>query len=422
MSSRRTLPRIITAFMLLVPLLIAGVSQSLAGAQSSGSSVEIHKRTCPTGYSDNRFFRDCHDNATPDVTFELANLRDTTDASGDVLFFNLNAGTYTITESVPGGSADMAVFCSMADNVDQSASYEYVAGGIRLTAPENTGIVCDWYNIPYNLRGDGGDGGGNGNGSDDGSGAAVTIHARTCPAGYTGNEPFETCHDMPLPGATFTLANLSATTPASGNTIFYQLNPGSYTIERAGEGSFWFDSVFCSLEADASQTVPTTDTNDGFTIDLDANQRVICDWYFVPLEGSGNGGNGGGDAGQLTLHMVECPAGYDDTAYFQDCHDNRREGVTFNAYGPEGFIDEGVETDSEGVITFDGIDVGGSVTILEQFGADNSNVAQFIVYCSNAAGNPVQFDYQERDNAGGIRLNVSGGDEILCDWYNIPAQ
>ena len=127
-------------------------------------------------------------------------MRSSTDADGNVLFYDLLGGTYTITESIPGDAADTIVFCSYVEVLEQNASFTYVPGGISLDVPSGSDIVCDWYNIPLNLRGDPGDA--------PGEGSSVTVHARLCPPGYTGDQPFDVCHDTPKTNRTFTLDNL----------------------------------------------------------------------------------------------------------------------------------------------------------------------------------------------------------------------
>lgn len=394
-----------------LPLATLPAAAQDAGTQGGTATVEIHKRLCPTGYSNNNYFQDCHESPQDGIVFELGNLRASTGADGNVVFTELLGGTYTITESIPGDAADTVVFCSYAEVLEQNASFTYVPGGISLDVPGGSNIVCDWYNIPYNLRGDPGDA--------PGDGSSVTIHARLCPAGYTGNQPFEVCHDTPKTNRTFTLDGLSATTGDDGNTLFYQLNPGTYTIQEAGQGQFWYFNVFCSLAEDVSQSVPVNVTASGAQIEVPANTAIICDWYNVPESGPDDGDDSE-EAGQVTIHKAVCPAGYEGQQFFQDCHDNRLEGAVFHASGPEGLLRMDMTTNAQGVLTIDGIAVGGTVSILEQFPTD-VNTEVFVAYCSDEAGNRVPFDYVERGDRAGIRLDVFRGDDVLCDWYNIPA-
>lgn len=406
--------RLLGSLALILTLVAAGMAIPRgASAQGADASVEIHKRQCPTGYSDNNYFVDCHDNPVEGVTFELDGLRDTTGTDGSVLFYQLQEGTYTVTENVPGEFSESVVFCSIGGDPNQPASFDYVTGGIRLSVPGGAEIVCDWYNIPYNLRGSPDNGDGNGNTTDP-TGASVEIHARLCPAGYEGNEPFQECHDNPQPGVTFMLDGLSATTGQNGNTLFYDLIPQTFDITAAGQGTFLYYSVFCSERADVDQSVPVTTIDNGIRIELSADQDVICDWYTVPEASNGDGAS----AGQLAIHKAECPAGYDGQQFFADCHDNRLEGVSFDAYGPAGYARENETTDADGVLTFDGIDTGGTVSIREDLPA---NTAVYVVYCSDGQGNRVPFRYVDTDTEDGIEITVSQDDAVLCDWYNIPA-
>ncbi len=380
-----------------------------AQTQGAGASVEVHKRLCPTGYSDNNFFADCHDTPADGVTFELGNLRDTTGTDGNVRFFNLLGGTYTITESVPGDVAEKVIYCTFGGDPSAPASFDYVAGGIRLNVPSGAEIFCDWYNVPYDLRSPG-----NGDGE---NGASVTIHARRCPADFTGTDVYAVCHDNPLPGATFTLDGLTATTGEDGNTLFYQLNPGTYTIRQAGQGEFWYFNVFCSPTADLNQDVPVTRVPNGIQLEVEAGASIICDWYNTPEPGSGNGEDPN-EAGQLTLHKVECPPGYQGQQFYQDCHDNRLQGVSFDALGPEGYLRMGVVSNSQGIVNFDGIGVGGTVSVREDL---PEGTAYFVVYCADEDGDRVPFRYVENAPRTGIDVDIFRGDDVLCDWYNVPA-
>lgn len=415
----------IALLMTMISAPTAAQDSSTTSGQSAGSaSVEIHLRSCPTGYSDNNYFQDCHNDPIDGVTFELANLQDTTGADGNVRFFDLRAGTYTITESIPGEFAETVVFCSYGENGNQPASFETEDNGIRLQVPGGAQIVCDWYTIPYNLRGTPGGNGDNGNG-DNGNGengdfppgASVIIHARICPPGYTGNEPFETCHDNPQTDATFELDGLSATTGQDGNTYFYQLVPQTVSVTQAGQGQFSYFSVFCGVEEDLSQRIDVTYIENGIQLDVPENTDVLCDWYSIPEPG-GAPDNGQGNGAQLVIHKSECPAGYQGGAYFEDCHDNRVQGVTFDAYGPEGYIRENVATNAQGIVSFEGVTVGGSLSIREDL---PPGTARYVVYCSDGNGNRIPFRYVDTENADGIDVNVSPGDYVLCDWYDIPA-
>jgi hypothetical protein len=394
------------AAVLLLSLAAGGLAAARGiHAQGTGSSVEIHLRTCLTGYSGNDLYEDCHDNPTAGVSFELGGLRSTTNDAGDVAFGSLNAGTYAVTANIPGEFVETNVYCSIDGDPSQMASYESIRGGIRLTVPENTAIVCDWYTIPHNLQGAPGDG-------DPSGGSSILIHARACPVGYTGSNPYADCHDLPAENVTFELDGLSTTTGTNGNALFYQLNPLTFTMRTAGEGNFSRHDVFCSLEQDISQQVPVTAVDGGVEIDVPQNTAIICDWYIVPESGAS------GEGGTVTLHKVQCPAGYEGSAYFADCHENRLEGVSFDAYGPEGYLVQDVQSGPDGTLVFDGITVGGTVTIREELPA---GTAVYVVYCSDSEGARAPFDYQDTPEHDGIRLYVSPSDDLLCDWYNIPA-
>jgi hypothetical protein len=128
------------------------------------SSLEIHNRICPVEYEGTDFFEDCHDTIPdPGLPFTFIN-EDTgetydgaTNEEGNVGLANLNEGTYTIIGGAPGEFAEHVVYCSVgaAEVSDQEQiDFEYVRGGIQLYLPAATNVICDWYDVPYDLQGE----------------------------------------------------------------------------------------------------------------------------------------------------------------------------------------------------------------------------------------------------------------------------
>lgn len=123
----------------------------------------------------------------------------------------------------------------------------------------------------------------------------------------------------------------------------------------------------------------------------------------------------------ITIHKAECPAGYAGDDPFTDCHDNRVAGVTFEwlvlAPGPS----ETVTTDSEGVAVIETTGLYHGVSIVEEppYALD-----RILVSCSENDGTEsVEIRYLPED--AGIVIpsgSPAGGEEIVCDWYNIPLE
>ena len=124
------------------------------------SSIEVHQRVCPVGYSGNNWFEDCHGSiAAPGMSFTFSNAvtrTGVTNDEGNVGFANLPAGIYTITGGVPSEFAERFVYCAVGTaetSNQQRIPVDAVAGGVRLELPANTNVICDWYEIPYDLSG-----------------------------------------------------------------------------------------------------------------------------------------------------------------------------------------------------------------------------------------------------------------------------
>ena len=80
--------------------------------------------------------------------------------------------------------------------------------------------------------------------------AALTIHHRVCPAGYTGPDFYTTCHDDPVDFWELFLRgpeNRTAETDANGDATFPDLIPGTYGIRGGGGPTDLVDlEVFCA--------------------------------------------------------------------------------------------------------------------------------------------------------------------------------
>lgn len=142
--------------------LILGSAQGVS-AQDDSASIEIHNRACPVEYDGSDPFGDCHDNPIADLEFTIdgpVTATQTTDADGNTIFTGLPAGTYEISGGAPGDFADSYVYCSLVDD-PSTVLVETTDLTASLDLPADTAVVCDWYNIPLDLKGDdaNGDGG-----------------------------------------------------------------------------------------------------------------------------------------------------------------------------------------------------------------------------------------------------------------------
>jgi hypothetical protein len=121
--------------------------------------------------------------------------------------------------------------------------------------------------------------------------ATITIHNRLCPTGYTGNELFADCHGNPQDSnLEFSIDGptpRSGATDDDGNVTFSTLVDGTYNISGGVPGEFATAVVWCSVDEDPDTLFEATETDTGFSIDVEADTDVICDWYNTPIDLSG---------------------------------------------------------------------------------------------------------------------------------------
>jgi hypothetical protein len=115
-----------------------------------------------------------------------------------------------------------------------------------------------------------------------------------CPTGYTGSTIFADCHGNPQDShLEFTIDGPSTATAATdddGNVTFASLAAGTYNISGGVPGEFASTVVYCSVDEDPETLFAPTETDTGVSVDLAAGSDVICDWYNIPEDLSGNTG------------------------------------------------------------------------------------------------------------------------------------
>jgi hypothetical protein len=154
---KRTLVLRLGAGFVIVMALLFGTLAS-GSAQAADSSITIHNRICPVEYNGDDIFGDCHGNPqTSNLEFTIsgpASDSGATDADGNIAFSGLPTGTYNISGGVPGEFASTVVYCSVEDDPNNTIPVTSTDTGVGIVLPPSTNVVCDWYNIPFNLKGD----------------------------------------------------------------------------------------------------------------------------------------------------------------------------------------------------------------------------------------------------------------------------
>ncbi len=332
----------------------------------------------------------------------------------------LNEGTYTVEDlDAPVTPVVYCLFYDSANAIDAPApsAIERVDvndGVVRLALGGDTRISCDFFyaaSAPAPAEDEEPI-----TGAQTGTGS-IEIHKAVCPAGYEPNpEIFNDCHGNGLEGVTFTVVGPdgfedSAVTaienaPGPGIVRFTDLPAGTYTISEDVPDHDTTIYVYCSL-AEAEDVVDFSYNEDGsIDLPLDEGVDVICDWYNIPIDLSG-------DSASLFIRKLICPPGTTEN-FFETCFDNRLEDITFEIDGPDGFADTGV-TNADGEVSFDSLPAG-VYQISEDIPGDVNDI---FVYCAIVNGDRIPVD---ETSEGGIEITIPAGQSVACDWYNIPVQ
>jgi hypothetical protein len=263
----------------LVALLLPGAP---GAAAADGASLEIHSRICPVAYAGPDYYNVCHDDPLADVVYTLTRVgvgvvdEAVSPANGDLVFAGLAFGTYAVEESVPGDFADYRVYCSDQNRTEVPFVYTDT-GGIQLDlAVAGLHVVCDWYVIPVDARGD--------------VEGSLTIYKAVCPVGYAGSDFFRDCFGTPLPGIDFTFLRAESDNPdvaetdANGFVAFEGIAfDGTYVVFEDIPGEFNRFVVYCSAGEVAFPFAYAQNVN-GIVLDLTTADDVRCDWYNVPAD------------------------------------------------------------------------------------------------------------------------------------------
>ncbi len=133
-------------------------------------------------------------------------------------------------------------------------------------------------------------------------------------------------------------------------------------------------------------------------------------------------------SGSLTIYKAACPPGFNGTAYFEECFDTPLSGVEFFVGNVEAEgANRGLEgtTGPNGFVGFD-VPTTGRISVVE---AVPEGCVDYAVVCTDAAGQAVSVAHLGpltpppgvTTARFGIELDIAMGEDIRCDWYNVPA-
>lgn len=374
------------------------------------SSLEMHALRCPNGTDPNSALYDlCHGNGADGVVFSVTGPNGystqattslpTSPGPGIATFIDLFEGAHTVTIEGFGPTTSIIPYCSLAD-ADTTVPFSSIdADTISLELPAETGIVCDWYVIPP-------------------ADAYTTLQVTRYQC------PFNMVADETTPRSDF----LSLCSPSTGTTQFTLTpegaEPVTLTTGSSGVGTVLFESlpsntyqlvsnipghsnpayVYCGVEGTELPFVGITSVS--FDIDATAGS-YLCQWFNVPENLSGY-------SDTVTVTNFLCPPG--TTGDFASrCGTAPLAGATL-LLARSGSTELEAVTDAAGVASFERLMPGDyQLTNVPPAG---TNIAVYVVSCV-ADGQTFAFSYEDQQSMS-IALELPGGADIDCAWYNVP--
>jgi len=138
------------------PIDLSGLPTPTATAVAAPSTLTVLAAICPVDFTGTSYYDECFDRpANADsVVFTLfrANVAIAEEAVGDdgrARFNGVQAGTYLLTDSVPGDFLDgRFVYCTFDGANPVTYDLDYDENAIELTIPAGVDVACDWYIEP----------------------------------------------------------------------------------------------------------------------------------------------------------------------------------------------------------------------------------------------------------------------------------
>jgi hypothetical protein len=321
-----------------------------------------------------------------------------------------NAGVWTFRILQPPGSGLSKGFCEGSDTtgaVTSATTMTAFDDDADITIAPNELVNCSWFTVP-GARTD-----------------IIRVTAHNCPAGFnpadpTAGDKFATCpvaadveFDIQVEGASI----LKATTGANG-IVGTNVVPGANRIVQTPQPGFGKPFVLCDLTAAGTAQVQTIEAPIGtdqrsVTFELDAGDRLTCDWFAVPGELELPA-----PAIEITAYL--CPATVDLAAattdiLFAEC-DAAAAGAGFAVSDGDDEIDSET-TGDDGRLGFIELPVGddGTATYTLALNGDPDAVR---VLCKNNpfGGEGPAFDARVSEDHA-IVQQMKPGDTLVCEWF-----
>jgi hypothetical protein len=134
---------------------VAETPQPIAGT-SGTATLTIRNLACPVEYAGTNYAQDC---ASPVANLDFSitapiSRTGLTDPAGVVTFADLPPATYEITGGPPGEFVQNAIACHLTAD-DATTAIPILPRDNRSIGATlaGTDLTCDWYSVPYDLRG-----------------------------------------------------------------------------------------------------------------------------------------------------------------------------------------------------------------------------------------------------------------------------
>lgn len=335
------------------------VPENLRGTVT-GSTVEVHLAICPPEYSGSNWYADCHDNGTDGQEFTLA------DANGEITreavvertpgpaiarFTELPAGEFELRGGPPQDFGSVFLYCSdPATNTEVETNFQGGMGYFQLD--ENQSIVCDWYFVPEDGRGDP-------TPTPESATAEIFTTMFVCPpgvnvAGSSFGELDTACSDR-LSDVPLTLQRpggvpITGTTGESGDGAlrFYELTGGDYVLTPDLPANYVSAAVYCDL--DGGDVYQKALQNGSTTFVNVEDELISCSWFVTAKPDEAPG-----PTGSITVREMLCE---DDRSNIEDWERECQpaaSGVSFTITSTNGEISETIAPNAEGVAVFSGL-------------------------------------------------------------------
>lgn len=333
----------------------------------TGGTVTVHLAACPIGYEGSSWYTDCHANGVPDMPFTLTGpdgeitketVVETSSGPGVVTFTGLPEGEYTLAGGPPQDFGSVVLYCSVPATGEQFDAL--MEGGIaRFTLAAQQSILCDWYFIGEDARGDV---------------TPTPVPTEVPRRAEILVTMFECDPELDTAGATFgtldtacnrTLDDAPVTlgvpggTPLQANTgvsgdgavRFYDLRPGDYVMKPLLPQGYTNTAVFCQIgDGDVYQKPIQAGSTTFVNVE---GEQVFCSWFVVPpVPVQQEPQRAAGPTGSITLREFLCEG---DAGSIQDWERECVPGSIGTAYtltASNGSLTRNAAPNDAGVLVF----------------------------------------------------------------------